>query len=118
MISVLPAEYANKSFGIDELEELFQQTQIVDEPSMIAYVPKWIVKASSWNSAFFDKPTDQMRSHLKPLFIKSEINEDFKVNKVLIDAGAAVNLMPESFLSKIDKSEKDLMDHNIVITDF
>ncbi|MCH85156.1 hypothetical protein A2U01_0006000 [Trifolium medium] len=118
MISVLPAKFADKSFGLDELEELFQHTQIVDEPSMIAYVPKWIVKTSSWNSAFFDKPTDQMRSHLKPLFIQAEVNGDFKVNKVLIDGGAAVNLMPESFLSKIDKTEKDLMDHNIVITDF
>ncbi|MCH79702.1 hypothetical protein A2U01_0000456 [Trifolium medium] len=85
---------------------------------MIAYVPKWIMKTSSWNSAFFNKPTNQMRSHLKPLFIKAEVNEDFKVNKVLIDGGAVVNLMPESFLLKIDKSEKDLMDHNIVITDF
>ncbi|MCI72768.1 hypothetical protein A2U01_0094032, partial [Trifolium medium] len=59
-----------------------------------------------------------MRGHLKPLFIKAEVNEDFKVNKVLIDGGTAVNLMPESFLSKIDKFEKDFMDHNIVITDF
>ncbi|MCI46124.1 hypothetical protein A2U01_0067364, partial [Trifolium medium] len=72
MIPVLTAEYADQSFGIDELGELFQQIQIVDEPSMIAYVPKWIVKTSSWNSAFFDKPTDQIRGHLKPLFIKAK----------------------------------------------
>ncbi|MCI67801.1 hypothetical protein A2U01_0089060, partial [Trifolium medium] len=59
-----------------------------------------------------------MRSYLKPLVIQAEVNGDFKVNKVWIDGGAVVNLMLESFLSKIDKSKKDLMDHNIVITDF
>ncbi|MCH93373.1 hypothetical protein A2U01_0014322 [Trifolium medium] len=92
----------------DEIEEISQV-------AMISVLP---AEYTDQSFALLDKPADQMRSHLKPLFIKAEINEDFKVNKVLIDGGAAVNLMPESFLPKIDKTEKDLMDHNIEITDF
>ena len=43
--------------------------------------------------AMFEKPTSDMMYHLKPLFIRAKV-DGFPVNKVFVDGGAAVNLMP------------------------
>jgi len=48
-----------------------------------------------------------MKSHLMPLFIQAEINY-VRINKVLVDGGAAVNLLPQFLLKKIGLSESDL----------
>jgi hypothetical protein len=43
--------------------------------------------------ASFEKPDLGMKNHLKPLFIRAKV-DGVGVNKVLIDGGDAVNLMP------------------------
>lgn len=48
------------------------------------------------HNAFFKRPHEGMESHLKPLFIRAKV-EDTTVNKILVDEGAAVNLMPHFF---------------------
>jgi len=48
----------------------------------------------------FEKPDDSMKSHLKPLFIQAKV-DDIGVNKVLVDGGAAINLMPQSLLRRL-----------------
>src|ERR1044072_9826171 len=58
-----------------------------------------------------------MKSHLKPLYIWAKV-EDVGVNKVLIDGGDAINLMPSTLLKKIGKSVSDLRPHNMVLSDF
>ena len=40
------------------------------------------------------------------------------VNKVLMDGGATVNLLPQSFLSKIGLGDSDLKPHNVVLTNY
>jgi hypothetical protein len=55
-----------------------------------------------------------MKSHLKPLFIQVKV-DDTRVNKVLVDNGAAVNLMPPSLLKRIGKCDADLKPHNIFL---
>jgi len=45
----------------------------------------------------FERPNHQTQHHLKPLFIQAKIN-DVGVNKVLVDGGAAVNLLPHFLL--------------------
>ncbi|MCI37438.1 hypothetical protein A2U01_0058662, partial [Trifolium medium] len=67
--------------------------------------------------ATFERPNEGMKNHLKPLFIQAKIN-DVGVNKVLIDGGAAVNLMPEFMLNKIGKYSSDLHPHNIVLSNY
>ena len=59
-------------------------------------------------------PDEDMKKHLKPLFIQAKIN-NVGVNKVLVDGGAAVNLLPQSLLKKIGKTESDLKTHNVVL---
>ena len=48
-----------------------------------------------------------MNSHSRPLFIKPKV-DNFGVNKVLVDSGGVVNLMPYSLLRKIGKFDTDL----------
>jgi hypothetical protein len=43
--------------------------------------------------AMFEIPNYHMKSHLKPLFIEAKVNK-IGVNKVLVDGGAVVNLLP------------------------
>jgi len=61
----------------------------------------------------FEKPYFQMRHHLKPLFIQAKVNE-IGVNKVLVDGGATVNLLPQYFLTRIGIADSDLKPHNVV----
>ncbi|XP_057418402.1 uncharacterized protein LOC130712593 [Lotus japonicus] len=58
-----------------------------------------------------------MKSHLKPLFVWARV-EDKGVNKVLVDGGAAINLMPQFMLKKLGKTEVDLIPHDMVLSDY
>lgn len=65
----------------------------------------------------FEKPDLGMKSHLKPLFIKEKV-DSYGVNKVLVDSGAEVNLMPHSLFRKIGKFNTDLRTHNMVLSNY
>jgi len=67
--------------------------------------------------AIFEKPDDLMKNHLNPLFIQAKVDE-IGINKVLVDSGAAVNLMPQSLLKRIGKIDKDLKPHNIIMSNY
>lgn len=58
---------------------------------MVTYVHRGIHK-HVWISASFDFPNDQMKIHLKPLFVHVEV-DDIKMNKVFINGGTSVILM-------------------------
>jgi len=53
--------------------------------------------------AMFEKPDHHMKSHLKPMFIQAKF-KDVGVNKVLVDGGASVNLLPQFLLKRIGLS--------------
>jgi len=67
--------------------------------------------------AIFEEPDFPMTHHLKPLFIQAKIN-GVGVNKVLVDGGATVKLLPQSFLNKIGLVYFDLIPHNVVLTNY
>jgi hypothetical protein len=67
--------------------------------------------------AIFEKPDERMKIHLKRFFIQAKI-DNIGVNKVLIDGGAAVNLMPHSMLRKIGKFDTNMSPHNIVLSNY
>ena len=58
-----------------------------------------------------------MKSHLKPLFITGKV-EDFLINKILVDCGATVILMPHHLLRKIGKYDIDAKPHNMVLSNY
>jgi predicted aspartyl protease len=54
---------------------------------------------------------------LKALYLKVYINGQ-PVNKMLVDIGAAVNIMPYSVLRRLGRSTRDLIKTNITLSDF
>lgn len=56
--------------------------------------------------AIFEKPEDDEHRHLMPLYIKGFVNEK-PMSKMLVDGGAAVNLMPYTTFRKLGKIPED-----------
>jgi len=65
----------------------------------------------------FEKPDDDKRQHLKALFLKVFVDGK-PVTKMLVDRGAAVNIMPYVMLRKLGKSQDDLMKTDMMLKDF
>ncbi|RYQ84385.1 hypothetical protein Ahy_B10g103647 [Arachis hypogaea] len=95
-ISIIPTEYLGEYEGDlnedydSEDEEVFSFIRIEDE------------------SGYFLRPTEKQMSHLHPLHITTTLS-GIKVNKVLIDGGAAISLLPERMLIKVGKHPNDLV---------
>lgn len=64
-----------------------------------------------------ERPIPLMMYHLKPLFIRAKVDE-VAVNKVFIDGGATVNLMPYTLFKKMGKFDDDLQQHNMVLSNY
>jgi hypothetical protein len=54
---------------------------------------------------------------LKALYLKGYIN-GHPVNKMLVDTGAAINIMPYSVLHRLGRSAEDLIKTNVTLSDF
>ena len=65
----------------------------------------------------FEKPEDNKRQHLKALFQKGFVDGK-PVTKMLVDGGAAVNIMPYVMLRKLGKSSDDLTKTDMMLKDF
>jgi hypothetical protein len=55
--------------------------------------------------------------HLKALYLKGYINSH-PVNKMLVDTGATVNIMPYSVLRRLGRSAEDLIKTIVTLSDF
>ncbi|RYQ85730.1 hypothetical protein Ahy_B10g105318 [Arachis hypogaea] len=104
-ISIIPAEYLGKYEGDpnadydSEDEEAFFFIRIDDE------------------SGYFLRSIEKQMSYLRPLYITTTLS-GIKVNKVLIDGGVAISLLPERMLINVRKHPDDLVPTNIAVTDF
>ena len=65
----------------------------------------------------FEKPKEKSYKHLKVLYLKGFIDGK-PVNRMLVDTGAAVNLMPYSVLRRLGRSTADLIKTNVMLNDF
>ncbi|KAI5338072.1 hypothetical protein L3X38_017343 [Prunus dulcis] len=65
----------------------------------------------------FSKPTKEMANHLRPLFITVNFR-DIPIHKVMVDRGAAINLLPHRLLSKMGRTERDLIPTRLTVTNF
>lgn len=66
---------------------------------------------------FFESPDESMKSHLKPLFIRGKLG-NMGVNKILVDGGAAVNLMMHYMLKRFGKDDTDTRPRNMVLSNY
>jgi hypothetical protein len=108
VVSMLPIEYDVVS-EVTEDEEDFTKEMSAHQPKCYYVMDNGCVEGQQ---AMFERPDHHIQHHLKPLFIQA-IN-DVGINKVLVDGGALINLLPHSLLKKIGLSESDLKPHNIV----
>jgi hypothetical protein len=67
--------------------------------------------------AVFDKLEDKECKHLKPLLLKGYINSK-SMTKMLVDGGAAVNIMPYTTYRKLGLEEDDLIQTYMMLKDF
>ncbi|CAL9013696.1 unnamed protein product, partial [Prunus brigantina] len=72
---------------------------------------------STTDQLCFSKPTKEMANHLRPLFITANFG-GIPVPKVMVDGGAAINLLPHRMLSKMGRTEKDLIPTRLTVTNF
>ncbi|XP_050919076.1 uncharacterized protein LOC127136579 [Lathyrus oleraceus] len=68
-------------------------------------------------NAFFERPNESMKSHLKPLFIRGKVG-NVGVNKILVDGGVVVNLMLHYMLKRFDKDGTNTRPHNMVLSNY
>ena len=68
-------------------------------------------------SATFEKLKDEKCQRLKTLFLKGFFDGK-PITKMLVDGGAAVNIMPYAMLCKLGKSNEDLTKTDIMLKDF
>jgi hypothetical protein len=65
--------------------------------------------------AAFTKPNESA-NHLKPLFVRGHI-DGISIAKILVDGGAAVNLMPYSLYRKLGKQDDEIVKTNMTVND-
>jgi len=85
MVFMLPMEFLASSSD-DELEFSDQIAQL----------------ALDSMTAIFKKPANDERQHLKALFVKGKVDGQ-PMTKILVDGGAAINIMPYAVYRKLGK---------------
>jgi hypothetical protein len=88
MVFTLPAEFR----GVEE------------EVTQMCLGPKEVV---------FKKP-EESSQHMKPLYVLGHIDGRL-ISRILIDGGAAVNLMPYSMLKKLGREDDELVKTNLML---
>jgi len=68
-------------------------------------------------SAIFEKPTDNERQHLKVLFVKGRVDGQ-PMTKILVDGGAAINIMLCPVYRKLGKGDQDLTKTDMMLKYF
>jgi len=101
MVFMLPMEFLAPSSDDKELEFSNQIAQLALDPM----------------TAIFEKPADNERQHLKALFVKGRVDGQ-PMTKILIDGGAAVNIMPYAVYRKLRKGDQDLTKTDMMLKDF
>nr|ABA97058.1 retrotransposon protein, putative, unclassified [Oryza sativa Japonica Group] len=66
--------------------------------------------------AVFEKP-DESNRHMKPLYLKGHVDGK-PVSRMLVDGGAAVNLMPYSLFKKLGHEDDELKKTNMILNGF
>lgn len=100
---------------VSEFEEYFLHDEKANKKPLWYYIMNnGVVKEQQ---AVFERPDPNMICHMKPLFIRA--NMYFKaVNKVFVDGGVTVNLMPYLIFKRMGKTDEDLRPHNMVLSNY
>jgi len=89
----------------------FSDDEEVNLPGQIAQL------APDPMTAMFEKPFDDERQHLKALFVKGRVDGQ-SMSKILIDGGAAINIMLYAVYQKLGRGDHDLTKTDMMLKDF
>jgi hypothetical protein len=101
MVFMLSMEFLAPSDDEEEVVLSDQVAQLTLDPMMVV----------------FEKPIDDERQHLKALFVKDRVDGQ-PVSKILIDGGAAINIMPYVMYQKLGRGYQDLTKTDMMLKDF
>ncbi|KAI5388210.1 hypothetical protein KIW84_074053 [Lathyrus oleraceus] len=113
VVSVMPREF-DRITEVDDNDSITEKKMVAHKSTCYYVMNNGCVEEQNY---FFERPSKTMKSHLKPLFITRKV-EKIPVNKILVDYGATVNLMPHRRLAKIGKYDTDAKPHNMVLTNY
>lgn len=113
MVSVLPREF-DQITEVEDTDNIIKREMVIHKPVSYYVMNNGCVEEQN---AFFERPDRAMQSHLKPLFIIGKI-EGVPINKILVDYGATVNLMPHHMLRKLGKYDTDVKPRNMVLFNY
>jgi len=101
MVFMLPMEFLAPSSDDEEVDLSDQIAQLALDPM----------------TAIFEKPANNERQHLKALFVKGRVDGQ-PMTKILVDGGAAINIMPYAVYRKLGKGDQDLTKTDRKLKDF
>jgi len=101
MVFMLPMEFLAPSSDDEELDFSDQIAQLALDPM----------------TTIFEKSADNKRQHLKALFVKGRVDGQ-PMTKILVDGGAAINIMPYAVYRKLGKGDQDLTKTDMMLKDF
>lgn len=113
IVSVLPRE-CDCIIEVTELVDCGEEEKAKHKPMCNFMMNNGCIEEKN---AFFERPGEGMKSHLKPLFIRDKVDNTI-VNKILVYGGIAFNLMPHFLLRKIGKYDTDMRPHNMVLSNY
>ncbi|OMO77081.1 hypothetical protein CCACVL1_15211 [Corchorus capsularis] len=109
------------SLTLEDEEDWIPKANVVEEESNSISVEssqpnEIMVESKQWKVSFVKPPTE-LTQHLRPLYIFAVMN-GLPVKKILVDNGAAVNVIPHRMLSKLNAESIELLPSDIVISGF
>lgn len=113
VVSVMPREF-DRITEVDDNDSITEREMATHKPVCYYIMNNSCVEEQN---SFFERLSDTMKIHLKPLFITGKV-ENIPVNKILVDCGATVNLMPHRMLAKIGIYDTDAKPHNMMLTNY
>ena len=113
IVSVLPREF-NRQVEVETSDWEVEKEMAKHRPVCYFVMDNG---ATEEQNGFFEPPTEAMKNHLEPLFIRAKL-EETTVNKILVDCGATINIIPHFMLRKIGKSDENIKPHNMVLSNY
>jgi hypothetical protein len=77
-------------------------------------IAAWLVLGAE--RVIFEKP-NKLGEHMKPLYIKGHLDGE-PINKMLVDGGACVNIMPYAVFENLGCKDEELMRTNMTLSGF
>ncbi|GAV68962.1 hypothetical protein CFOL_v3_12465 [Cephalotus follicularis] len=91
------------------------QNLFLEEPRQVGLEEIFVLKEGI--KIYFEKPSIQQNKHLKPLYIKAFI-DGIPINRILVDNGEAVNILPLNLLQRLGKNESHLQSTDVTVCGF